>query len=156
MANCAGVVHRLECLLAKENVVGSIPIARSDLFVTSMYKIHGKVRHGQNRGKSLGFPTVNINVSSRIPEGIYVSQTKFNQKKYPSLTFIGAAITFEETNIQSETYIFGLNQNLYGKVISVEIIKKLRENKKFDSSESLIKQMEEDRRQALEYFKKHV
>ncbi len=121
-----------------------------------MYKIHGKVRHGQNRGKTLGFPTANINVSSKIPEGIYISKTKISNQFYPSITFIGSALTFGETKKQAETYILEFEQNLYGKFVSVEIIKKLRENKKFDSSESLIAQMEEDKRQAQEYFKNHV
>lgn len=117
-----------------------------------MYKIRGKVRKGQNRGKSLGFPTANIHVSKNIPEGIYVSKTKISNKVYPSLTFVGRAITFGETKLQAETFLFDFNQNLYGKFITVEIIKKLRENKKFQSSESLIMQMEKDKREALKYF----
>ncbi len=110
----------------------------------NMYKFWGKVRTHSKRGKKLGFPTANINLSKKIPEGIYISKTEFSGKEYKSLTFIGAAKTFNEKNYKAEIYILDFNQNIYGKWVSVEILKKLRENKKFKSADELIAQMKKD------------
>lgn len=117
-----------------------------------MYKFWGKVRKHKQRGKKLGFPTANINVKKGIPEGIYVSQTKVGKLVYKSLTFIGTAKTFNETKFHAETYILDFSKNIYGQWISVEVINKLRGNKKFKLAEDLIKQMKQDEKEAREYF----
>lgn len=109
-----------------------------------MYTFWGKVRTQNRRGKSLGFPTANINLSKKIPEGIYISKTKIGKLQYKSLTFIGAAKTFNEKNIKAETYILDFNQDIYDKWISVNLIKKIRNNKKFKSADELIARMKKD------------
>lgn len=120
-----------------------------------MYKIWGKVKKGSQRGKDLGFPTANISLHKIIPEGIYVSNTKIEKMTYPSLTFIGRAITFNEVKLQAETYLLSFDKKIYNTWISVSLVKKLRDNKKFDSAKDLISQMEKDKKDALEYFKKN-
>lgn len=114
----------------------------------------GGVRIGNQRGKKLGFPTANTNLYKNIPEGIYISKTKINNKIYPSLTFIGRSITFNETEFKAETHLLSYKKSLYNTWISIDLVKKLRENKRFDSAEDLIKQMEKDKKDAQEYFKK--
>ncbi|MBI4080452.1 MAG: riboflavin kinase [Candidatus Levybacteria bacterium] len=118
-----------------------------------MYKITGAVIKGQQRGKQLGFPTANVATDSPIPEGIYVSTTVYNGKEYQSITFIGAAKTFNETNFQSETFIFDFDKDIYGENLSITLLEKLRENKKFTSADELVKQMKDDTMKAREYFK---
>ena len=117
-----------------------------------MYKFWGKVREHKQRGKKLGFPTANVNLTKKIPEGIYISQTRLEGRRYPSLTFIGIAKTFDEKNFRAETYILEFKQDIYNKWISIELIKKIRSNKKFDSAEILIDQMKKDELEAREYF----
>lgn len=117
-----------------------------------MNKFWGKVRKHNQRGKKLGFPTANINLTKKIPAGIYISRTKVQKQKYYSLTFIGIAKTFNEQKFLAETYILDFNQNIYGKWISVELIKKIRDNQKFKSAENLIKQMQKDEQQARKYW----
>ncbi|MBI3103344.1 riboflavin kinase [Candidatus Daviesbacteria bacterium] len=121
--------------------------------IDRQYKIWGKVRKHNKRGRKLGFPTANINLTRNIPEGIYISSTKIGKKKYPALTFIGAAKTFNEKKFHAEIYILDFNENIYGKWISVELIKKIRRNIKFDLTEQLIEQMKEDEQLAREYFR---
>lgn len=116
-------------------------------------KLWGKVRKHNQRGKRLGFPTANVNLSTKIPEGIYVSKTKIGNTKYKSVTFIGTVKTFNEKKFHSETYILDFDKNIYNKRISVELLKKIRDNKKFDSVDDLIKQMQEDEKTAREFFK---
>lgn len=115
-------------------------------------KFWGKVRKGNKRGKDLGFPTANVNLSKNIPEGIYISHTKFEGRIYPSLTFVGKAKTFNEKKFQAEIYILDFNKNIYGCWISVKLINKIRINIKFDSQEELINQMNKDEQITRKYF----
>ena len=116
-------------------------------------KFWGKVRKGKLRGRKLGFPTVNVNLRKDIPEGIYISKTKLEDIIYPSLTFIGKAKTFNGKTFQSETYILDFNKNIYSKWISVELLKKIRGNKKFNSAGELIQQMKKDVTIAETFFR---
>ena len=118
-------------------------------------KFWGKVRINHQRGKALGFPTANVNLAKKISEGIYISKTKIGNKIYLSLTFIGKAKTFNEQKFQAETYILDFNQNIYQKWISINLLKKIRGNQKFDSVSELIKQMKDDEIVARLYFKNH-
>jgi len=117
-----------------------------------MTQLSGIVIHGDHRGKKLGFPTANVALSEKIPEGIYISQTKIDTLLYSSLTFIGAAKTFDKTQYQAETYILDFDQDIYGKTITVELIKKIRDNMKFESEEKLIEQMKKDEKVARDHF----
>jgi riboflavin kinase/FMN adenylyltransferase len=113
----------------------------------------GKVTSGKKRGKGLGFPTANINLHKKIKEGIYISQATLNKKNYPALTFIGMAKTFGEKDINAETYFLTFNGNIYGKWVSVRLLRKIRENQKFESAAKLALQMKKDRKEAEKYFK---
>lgn len=117
-----------------------------------MDKFWGKVRKHNQRGKKLGFPTANVNLAKNIPEGIYISQTKIENRQYQSLTFIGTAKTFGDNKYQAETYLLDFNQDIYDQWISIELIKKIRGNKKFASVEELVKQMKKDEAKARKYF----
>ena len=117
-----------------------------------MQLIWGKVKKGKGRGKKLGFPTANIALHKHIPEGIYISRTKVRNAWHPSLTFVGAAKTFNEAKLQAETYLLGFNQSLHGKQITIRLIKKIRENKKFASALELTLQMRNDEKEARRYF----
>lgn len=117
-----------------------------------MYKFWGKVRHHNQRGRKLGFPTANVNLRKKYPQGIYISKTKIGKSIYPSLTFIGRVKTFNETKFQAETYILDFNKNIYGKWITVSLLKKIRGNKKFNSARELIAQMKEDEKMARQYL----
>lgn len=119
-----------------------------------MIKLRGKVKKGNSRGKALGYPTANINLFKDVPQGIYISKTKVNGKEYNSLTFIGNATTFNETKIKAETYILDFDSDIYGKFISISLLKKIRGNIKFKSEKELVEQMNKDLKAAKNYFKK--
>lgn len=112
----------------------------------------GVVKHGKKRGRLLGFPTANIGLTQEIPEGIYLSWVEFEDRKLPSLTFVGSAKTFNEDEYQAEVFLLNFNEDLYDKTLSVELIRKLRDNKWFSSQEALIEQMEDDKKQGEDYF----
>lgn len=118
----------------------------------TMFTVEGMVVKGKSRGKKLGFPTANLVASPTLPEGIYVSTTEIDDVSYQSVTFIGTVDTYGESDFVVETFIFTFDQDIYGKEIKVNMLKKLRENKKFDSESALIAQIADDKKKAEEYF----
>ena len=119
---------------------------------TNLFTFGGFVKKYKGRGKKLGFPTANIEVPIDLPDGIYVANTKYDKKKYPSLVFIGAPITFKETDKKAEVYILDYSKEIYDELLEVEVLKKLRDNIKFDSKEALIEQMKKDENEARNFF----
>lgn len=117
-----------------------------------MEKLQGVVKQGHKRGKKFGFPTINILPDKEVPEGIYISQITIAGEKYNALTFIGAAKTFNETEVLAETFVFDFDQDIYGQTVSISLLKKLRDNQKFESEDTLIKQMEQDKQEAIAFF----
>ncbi|MCR4263292.1 MAG: riboflavin kinase [Candidatus Roizmanbacteria bacterium] len=119
-----------------------------------LYSITGIVLHGKRRGKALGFPTANMMLTQSIPSGIYVSTTEFNDGEYHSVTFIGAAETFGETDRKAETHILNFSEDLYGVEISVKLLSKLRESERFETVDALVTQIKKDIRQTRNFFKR--
>lgn len=117
-----------------------------------MNYIKGKVIRGKQRGRNLGYPTANIKVSG-VSEGIYISVTTINGLEYKSVTFIGSAKTFGEKDVFAETYILDFNKDIYDQEIEVKLIKKIRNNKKFDTIDNLVLQITKDVEQTHKYFK---
>jgi len=117
-----------------------------------LYKIGGRVVQGEQRGEKLGFPTANMRLHKKIPEGIYAAQVSINGKVYNAATFVGSAKTFMQTQIQIESFLFDFSGNLYGKWLTVRLYDKIRDNKKFDSVDELVMQMHEDVKKIKEFF----
>lgn len=100
----------------------------------------------------MGFPTANLPAQKGLEEGIYLATTYWNNRSFPSLAFVGAARTFGESERKVEVYLLDFSGDLYGQELDVQLIKKVRDNKKFDSAEALVAQMKEDERVARKYF----
>ncbi len=112
--------------------------------------IEGKVIKGKKRGRKIGFPTCNIRLDNYvIPKlGVYAVKVKDNNFIKNGVANIGYRPTFNGQNLLLETNIFGINRNLYNKVISVSFKKFIRPEKKFKSFEYLKKQIKLDISQA--------
>jgi riboflavin kinase/FMN adenylyltransferase len=115
-------------------------------------KFSGTAQKHLGRGTKLGFPTANMDVPSQAQEGTFLGWTTLGGKKWPSLIFIGAPETFGETDKRAETYILDFRGSLYGKSIEIELIEKLRDNKKFGSEAELVEQMKADEQKARIFF----
>ena len=114
------------------------------------WSIKGKVIKGQKRGRKIGFPTCNLRLNSYvIPRlGVYAVKVKTNNFSNNGIANIGYRPTFNGQSLLLETNIFGINKNLYNKVITVGFKKFLRAEKKFKSFEYLKKQIKIDIKQA--------
>lgn len=112
------------------------------------YHLSGKVIKGSGRGRSLGFPTVNLHVDKNklIPShGIYAGWCKMtNDKCYRVAINIGARPTFGMGEVLVEGHIIGYSGNLYGKNIILNLTKKLREEKHFSDVKKLVAQIKKD------------
>ncbi len=116
--------------------------------MTVPYSVSGEVVHGEGVGKSLGFPTANINIpeDTVIPkDGVYLSKILFDSKEFLGITNVGSKPTVNINEKNIETYIAEYDGNLYGKTVEVQFLKYLREIKKFDSLEELKGQLEKDK-----------
>ena len=125
-------------------------IAEVNKLLNRNWSIEGKVIKGQKRGRKIGFPTCNLSLNSYvIPRlGVYAVKVKTNNISNNGITNIGYRPTFNGRNLLLETNIFGINRNLYNKVIIVEFKKFLRAEKKFKNIEYLKKQIKIDIKQA--------
>ena len=114
------------------------------------WSIKGKVIKGQKRGRKIGFPTCNLRLNSYvIPRlGVYAVKVKTDNISNNGIANIGYRPTFNGQSLLLETNIFGINKNLYNKVITVGFKKFLRVEKKFKSLEYLKKQIKIDIKQA--------
>ena len=114
------------------------------------WSIEGKVIKGQKRGRKIGFPTCNLNLNDYvIPKlGVYAVKVKINNLNKNGIANIGYRPTFNGQSLLLETNIFGINKNLYNKVITVGFKKFIRAEKKFKNIDYLKKQIKLDIKQA--------
>jgi riboflavin kinase/FMN adenylyltransferase len=122
------------------------------------YGVEGRVVRGEQRGRSLGFPTANLRPQNRvIPRGgVYVTATLIEGAWRRSVTNVGTRPTFkDETAAPSiETYVMGWDGDLYGDVVRVRFLHRLRDERKFASIEELKEQIARDRDRASRYFER--
>ena len=141
-------------LIKKELISGRIE--QVNCLLGQNYTFEGKVIRGLGLGKKLGFPTANLTVEKEklLPEGIFISQVKIGSKKYRSMTYIGRRPTLGLSAKTVEVYILGFEGRLYGKKISVELLSKIRNDKKFLSVKKLAQRIRNDLKITQRYFKK--
>jgi riboflavin kinase/FMN adenylyltransferase len=128
-------------------------IEKANRFLGHPYKITGKVIKGYSRGRHIGFPTANLDPDNDIiPSGVFITESLLESQKFPSVTNIGHCPTFNKSKIDVESYIMDLQTDLYGKNMGIFLLKKIRDEKKFDSPEELKKQIQKDIDLTRKYF----
>ncbi len=121
------------------------------------YGICGRVESGDRRGRTLGFPTVNIPLSDDrliLCSGVYATVTRTDAGVYPSVTNVGSCPTFGAREVHAETHLCDFSGDLYGKDVEVEFLARLRDEKIFSSQEELIMQINIDKTSAMEVYKR--
>ena len=115
------------------------------------FELCGVVCKGAGRGTSLGFPTANLVVASQLlvpGDGVYATWITVNGQKYKSATGIGTRPTFDSGERSIETYIMDFECDIYDTKVSLEFVARLRDELYFEQHEDLIKQMQNDVKQA--------
>jgi riboflavin kinase / FMN adenylyltransferase len=110
--------------------------------------IEGKVQRGRQEGKKIGFPTCNIDIKDYViaMPGVYATKVwqKNFKKPLKAIANLGYRPTFNQKEILLEVHIFNFSGNLYDKYLSVEFIKFIRKEKKFNNVNQLKKQIQSD------------
>ncbi|MEG0686235.1 MAG: riboflavin kinase, partial [Erysipelotrichales bacterium] len=118
--------------------------------------IIGKVITGNQKGRTIGFPTANIRpiVNYRIPQvGVYATKVIYKGKEYIGMTNIGHNPTFNFSQTASiETNIIDFDEDIYGEEIEVVFYKAIRRERIFDGIDCLIEQLKSDREEIVNYF----
>lgn len=132
-------------------LLGNIPHANQLLGSPFFYR--GIVLKGDGKGRTLGFPTANIKVENKLqlPFGVYATRAFIKGNCYPSVTNIGIRPTFRHTepsDVVVETHLLDVNLDLYGLMLQVEFISRLRDEIRFNSMDELSKQIAADAAQA--------
>jgi riboflavin kinase/FMN adenylyltransferase len=121
--------------------------------LTRLYQLSGKVMSGEHIGHSLGFPTANLELpcsDKLIPaSGVYAVWAKLekDRQQRAAMMNIGTRPTFEGKGQTLEVNIFDFDGDLYGQEVDIAFVARLREERRFDSPEALVAQLQEDKKQ---------
>ena len=122
-------------------------IGRATHLLTRDFAIRGTVQPGDRRGRELGYPTANLTLGDyqRPKYGIYaVRVTLEDGSEHPGVASLGVRPTFEPAQELLEAHLFGFDGDLYGRTIEVALHGYIREERKFDSAEALVAEMQRD------------
>lgn len=116
-------------------------------FLGHPFRCKGQVVTGTRRGKDLGYPTANLKVRPKqaLPaEGVYAALAYIDNQACPSVTNIGRCPTFGSNECSVEVHILDYQENLYRRTLIIDIIERLRDEKRFSSAEELKNQIAVD------------
>ena len=129
-------------------------IEKANNYLGYNFMLTGKVVNGKNLGEKIGFPTANLHIKETyklLPKtGAYVVKSEIENTTVFGMMNIGYRPTVSGENQTIEIHFFDFNKNLYKSTIQIEILSFLREEQKFDSIESLKKQLQNDKEKSLE------
>ena len=112
------------------------------------YRICGRIAHGDKRGRSIGFPTLNLNLHRRVSplHGVYAVRVEgLETQPLPGVSNIGVRPTVEgDLRYLLEVHLFNFERSVYGEHVSVEFVRKLRDEQRFENFEALRAQIKMD------------
>lgn len=140
--------------IRKALMEGNIKLANQ--FLGYSYFISGKVIDGKKIGRTLGFPTANIQINESyklLPKnGVYVVSSEIDNVLYFGMMNIGKNPTIGENDQSIEVHFFNLNEDIYNKNLQISILEHIREEQKFNSLSELQAQLDKDKLYSLNYI----
>jgi len=142
------------------NALLSGNLITANRFLGYNYKLSGKVIRGESFGSKIGFPTANLEIKESyklIPKtGVYVIKTLIDHTVFYGMMNIGFRPTFDGKNKTIEVHLFNFEKDIYGEIISIEFLCFLRNEKKFNTIETLSKQLSLDKKNAISYVSNNL
>ena len=136
--------------------IGNGEIALANNYLTYNYFFTGKVVKGKQLGRTIGFPTANIEIKENyklIPKnGVYVVTSLYKDKIIYGMMNIGNRPTIDGKNTSIEVHFFNFNETLYDEFLTISILNKIRVEHKFESLNALQKQLQKDKQFSLLYL----
>ena len=111
------------------------------------FSLRGPVLRGDQRGRTIGFPTLNVGVSADRalpPDGVYVTRAYLPAGIFNAVTNIGTRPTFDGAARRVETHVFDFEGDMYGQVVTIELLHRLRAEQRFDGVDALVAQIKVD------------
>lgn len=116
------------------------------------YALGGRVTHGEQRGRLLGFPTVNVPLPSPRkllpPEGVYVVRVQTPGGTYGGMLNLGPRPTFGDLSVSIEAHLFDASGDFYGSRVRIDFLRRLRDTQRFTDVHLLVAQLKRDAEQA--------
>ncbi len=133
-------------------------ITKANKYLGYDYFISGKVVQGKQLGRTIGFPTANLEIDQPyklVPKnGVYMIYAFLNNKKVFGMMNIGNRPTVDGTDRTIEAHFIDFNENLYDQKITISIVEKIRDEIKFESLEKLKSQIKSDKDNTIKFFEK--
>ena len=106
--------------------------------------ISGHVVAGDRRGRTLGYPTINVETGEAVEAGVYAGRVVIEGKRYAAAVHAGSVPTFGKERFTLEAYLLDFTADAYGKDVEVELGRYLRPARKFEDGEALARQIAKD------------
>ena len=137
----AGAASEAGVASAENMPAGAAPVA----------EIRGVVEHGRRLGRELGFPTANLAVDEALAaeDGVYASLVEVGGVRYRAMSNLGSNPSVGGQPRHLETHLFGFEGSLYGREVRVVLLRKVRDERRFDTVEELRAQIARDKEQIL-------
>ena len=121
--------------------------------MTSILRYSGVVIKGLQNGRKFGFPTANLHLDDQkmlIEKGVYAIHIFLKNNTLNGMLYVGTRPTLNLSNISVEINIFDFNEDIYDEKLSFSVIKKIRDEKKFENTAALIQQLKSDQHEAMQ------
>ena len=128
-------------------LIGEGRVDEAGALLGHQYYVEGRVVHGAERGRTLGFPTANVCTENELPppHGVYATTVTIDGVVLPSVTNVGTRPTVDSSGTTAiETHIFDVNRDLYGAAVRVGFVQRLRDERTFESLDLLKAQIAAD------------
>ena len=130
---------------------GLIPVENPPAGAAPGTEIRGVVEHGRRLGRELGFPTANLAVDEALAaeDGVYASLVEVGGVRYRAMSNLGRNPSVGGQPRHLETHLFGFEGSLYGREVRVVLLRKVRDERRFDTVEELRAQIARDKEQIM-------
>ncbi|WP_417885320.1 bifunctional riboflavin kinase/FAD synthetase [Zunongwangia sp.] len=139
------------------NAIKDGDVRKANAFLKQAFALRGKVVKGKGLGRQFNYPTANLQLEEPyklVPKnGVYVVKSEIDGEEYYGMMNIGTNPTVGGVERTIETYFFDLDTDLYGKELQIDILIRIRDEKKFDSVEELKIAMKQDEAFSLQFIK---
>ena len=144
--------ERVSSSLVRE-ALGRGDLARAGLLLGRAYRMAGRVRRGQQLGRRLGYPTANLALHRKVVPlwGVFaVRVSGAGLVDHPAVASLGTRPTIDGTEPLLEVHVFDHDGDLYGRYLDVDFVRRLRDERRFESLDALVEQMHRDAAEARE------
>jgi len=138
-------------------MISSGKVEQASSLLGRKFKIKGLVIHGDKRGRTLGYPTINLEISNELvlpANGVYAVTIDIGDIQYNGIANIGTNPTFNGAQRHLEVHILDFTGDLYGTTVTVTFLQYIREQQKFSSADELKMQIGQDIKAAKHYYTK--